>query len=62
MSALRMADSLPDRVEVLCDDWTREDLIQVLSTLKSVRTGQVEISLRENRVVGVRRKPFVLSR
>ena len=47
-----------DRVEVLCDDWTREDLIQVLSTLKSVRTGQVEISLRESRVVGVRRKPF----
>ena len=52
----------PDRVEVLCDDWTREDLIQVLSTLKSVRTGQIEISLRESRVVGVRRKPFVPSR
>jgi hypothetical protein len=50
--------SVPDRVEVFCDDWTREDLLQVLTTLKSVRTGQVEISLRENRVVGVTRKPF----
>lgn len=48
----------PDVVEVFCDDWTREDLLQVLSTLKSVRTGRIEISLRENRVVGVVRRPF----
>ena len=47
-----------ERLEVVCDDWSREDLLLVLSTLKSVRTGKIELSLRENRVVGVVRRPF----
>jgi hypothetical protein len=48
----------PDRLEVVCNDWSREDLIALLATLKSVRTGRVEIMLREHRVVGVVRHPF----
>ena len=51
-------EALRKSVEVVCEEWSPEDLILVLNTLKSVRTGKIELSLRENRVVGVVRRPF----
>ena len=58
--AVESSGSPPESLQVVCETWSREDLLAILDALKSVRTGSVEITLRERRLVGLRRKPFTI--